>query len=405
MTSPRLRALLPAALLTAAIASSTLTGCTSPTDAAATTADGAADGTAYTPGTVVRVIDGDTLVIAFNGEDQTVRLLNVDTPETKHPDKPVECLGLEATEELESLTPPGTEVGLDFDVERTDRYDRVLAAVFIEDTTLVNAELARMGLGVPVLIEPNRKYYDDVQAAYAEATAQGVGLMDPAAGCTLPTAADDALEALAAATAASVGDSADSASATAAGIVAALVAAKAVRESVNAGKDTVRVLALGTAGSASLLADLDRRITEGERALTTATGKAESFRAADAAAQRTAEKEAAAKAAADAEAARVVEAARVEAERVAAEAAARAEADRIAAEAERVAAEATARAEADRLAAEAAERDRIANLPPAPAPYIPPAPAPPAPPAADNPYPGYTGPRCYAPGGKTWRPC
>ncbi len=94
-------------------------------------------------------MDGDTLVINFDGEDQTVRLLNLDTPETEHPDKLVECLGPEATEKLESLTPPGTKVGLDFDVERMDKYDRVLAAVFIENQTLVNAERARVGLRWP----------------------------------------------------------------------------------------------------------------------------------------------------------------------------------------------------------------------------------------------------------------
>ena len=54
-------------------------------------------------GEVVRVIDGDTLVINFEGEDQRVRLLNIDTPETKHPDKAVECLGPEATAFLESM--------------------------------------------------------------------------------------------------------------------------------------------------------------------------------------------------------------------------------------------------------------------------------------------------------------
>jgi micrococcal nuclease len=75
-------------------------------------------------------------------------------------------------------------------------------------------------------------------------------------------------------------------------------------------------------------------------------------------------------------------------------------------------------AEATAAAAAAAEAERIRNLPPAPAPYVPPAPAPyvppayvppayvpPAPAPAPNPYPGYTGPRCYAPGGKTWTPC
>ncbi|WP_052274179.1 thermonuclease family protein [Arthrobacter sp. L77] len=389
MTHARLRRLAPATLLTVAVLASTLTACNSSDPSGESEVD-------FQPGTVVRVIDGDTLVINFDGDDQTVRLLNVDTPETKHPDKPVECLGPEATEKLESLTPPGTQVGLDFDVERTDKYDRVLAAVFIEDQTLVNAEIARVGLGVPVLIEPNKKYYDEVQAAYNEATAQKVGLMDVAAECTVPAEVADAMEALTAATEAPVGDTASAAAATAAGILAALATAKAVRETLEAGKDTVRVLAIGADRTGELVRDLNIRITRGERSLASANTKATSLEKAEEAAQA---------AAAKAEAAKAVEAARIEAERIQAEAA---EAARV--EAERVQAEADARAEADRLAAEAAaiaEQERIRNLPPAPEPYIPPAApyVPPAPPAAADPYPGYTGPRCYAPGGKTYRPC
>lgn len=402
MSLLQFRRIAPAVLLTATILASTLTACTGPTSSGGTA-------TEFEPGTVVRVIDGDTLVIAFDGSDQTVRLLNVDTPETKHPDKPVECLGQEATEKLESLTPPGTQVALDFDVERTDRYDRVLAAVFVEDQTLVNAELARVGLGVPLLVEPNSKYYDDVQAAYNEATEAGVGLLDPMAECTLPAKATQAGEALTAATEAPMGETGTALASTAAGIAAALVTAKAVREALDAGKDTVRVLALGGTRAAAMASDLDIRIADGERRLATvnteitALEEAEAQARVEAEAARAAEAEAAR--VAEAEAARVAEAERIEAERVRADAV---ETARI--EAERVTAEAEARAEADRLAAEAAaaaEQERIRNLPPAPDPYVPPAEpyvAPP-PPAAQDPYPGYTGPRCYAPGGKTYRPC
>ncbi|WP_394249502.1 thermonuclease family protein [Arthrobacter pityocampae] len=398
MNHARFRRLTPASLLTVAVLASTLTACNGSEPATESAVE-------YQPGTVVRVIDGDTLVINFDGDDQTVRLLNVDTPETKHPDKPVECLGPEATEKLESLTPPGTQVGLDFDVERTDKYDRVLAAVFLEDQTLVNAELARVGLGVPILIEPNRKYYDEVQTAYAEASAQAVGLLDDSAGCTVPAEVADAVEALTAATEAPVGATGSAAAATAAGILAALTTAKAVRETLEAGRDTVRVIALGADRTAAYISDLDTQITKGEKSLAAANTKATSLVEAEKAAQA---------AAAKAEAAKAAEAKRIEAERVKAEAAqaARVEAERLkaeAAEAARVQAEADARAEADRIAAEAAaaEQERIRNLPPAPEPYIPPAApyVPPAPPAAADPYPGYTGPRCYAPGGKTYRPC
>ncbi|WP_427197751.1 thermonuclease family protein [Ornithinimicrobium sp. Y1847] len=51
--------------------------------------------------TVVKVVDGDTIDVAYGGDTHRVRLLNVDAPETKHPGKAVECLGREATRFLE----------------------------------------------------------------------------------------------------------------------------------------------------------------------------------------------------------------------------------------------------------------------------------------------------------------
>ena len=66
-------------------------------------------------GVVVRVIDGDTLIAQVAGEETTLRLLNVDTPETKHPDMPVQCLAPDATEFLTERLPAGTEIELEYD--------------------------------------------------------------------------------------------------------------------------------------------------------------------------------------------------------------------------------------------------------------------------------------------------
>lgn len=120
------------------------------------------------PVTVERVIDGDTIDVRLDGETQRVRLLNVDTPETKHPQKEIECLGPEATEFLEDQLPVGQEIELEFDQERTDRYDRILAGVF-KDGALINAEIARAGLGVAVSYGPNTRFYPEVQSAQEEA--------------------------------------------------------------------------------------------------------------------------------------------------------------------------------------------------------------------------------------------
>lgn len=141
--------------------------------------------------TVQRVVDGDTIEVEQQGVKTTVRLLNIDTPETKHPNKNVECLGPEATELTESLLEPGDQVSLEYDIEREDRYGRTLAGVF-EDDVLINAEIARAGLGVPMAMDPNFKFYDRVKDAFDEAATAEAGFFDPTIDCTIPAQAEAA---------------------------------------------------------------------------------------------------------------------------------------------------------------------------------------------------------------------
>jgi micrococcal nuclease len=153
-----------------------LSGCNSGTASKAEPPASADTDSGSAQATVVRVIDGDTFKASINGEEKTVRLLNVDTPETKDPNAPVECLGPEATKGLEQLLPVGAEVRLELDIEPLDKYGRTLAGVFDSGGKLVNAEVARLGLGIPVLFEPNRKFYPPVVAAFDEARTRGAGL-------------------------------------------------------------------------------------------------------------------------------------------------------------------------------------------------------------------------------------
>ena len=89
---------------------------------------------------VQRVIDGDTLLLI----DRTrVRLIGINTPETKHPDRPVSPLGLEAADYLRGLV-EGKDVRLTYDQEQLDQYDRVLAYVWL-DQLLLNEAIIRAG--------------------------------------------------------------------------------------------------------------------------------------------------------------------------------------------------------------------------------------------------------------------
>ena len=90
-----------------------------------------------------KVIDGDTIVLS-NGEK--VRLIGVDTPETKHPQKPVEYYGKEATAFTNRMV-GGKVVKLKYDAQRRDKYGRLLAYVYLMDGTFLNAEIIKQGYG------------------------------------------------------------------------------------------------------------------------------------------------------------------------------------------------------------------------------------------------------------------
>lgn len=127
-------------------------------------------------GTVVEVVDGDTVVLRIEGRTERVRLLGVDTPETVHPDRPVECHGPESSALLHQLLPPGTVVTLGRDVQVRDPYDRLLLFLTRSDGLLVNEELLRRGAADVLVIEPNGVLADRFRAAAADARAAGAGL-------------------------------------------------------------------------------------------------------------------------------------------------------------------------------------------------------------------------------------
>jgi len=139
---------------------------------------GAGEATARVPAgvdfTVERVVDGDTLVVSGG---RTVRLIGVDTPETKDPRRPVGCFGKEASEFTGSLVPRGTRIRLVGDVEQRDRYDRTLAYVYrLPDGLFVNAELLRRGYAQVLTIAPNVAHAEEFVALAGQARSAGVGL-------------------------------------------------------------------------------------------------------------------------------------------------------------------------------------------------------------------------------------
>lgn len=93
---------------------------------------------------VVSIVDGDTIKVNYKGAMETVRLIGVNTPETKHPTKGVEPYGPEASAYTTKLL-EGKSVRLEFDVEQRDNYGRLLAYVYLEDGTFANEKLISDG--------------------------------------------------------------------------------------------------------------------------------------------------------------------------------------------------------------------------------------------------------------------
>lgn len=75
---------------------------------------------------VERVVDGDTVKVVLGATNETIRIIGIDTPETVHPSKPVECFGLEASSRLKELL-DGRPIRLQSNpAEDRDRYGRLL---------------------------------------------------------------------------------------------------------------------------------------------------------------------------------------------------------------------------------------------------------------------------------------
>lgn len=120
-------------------------------------------------GTVTGVIDGDTIIVSVDGVTYRVRYIGIDTPETGDP-----C-GREATAANAALV-DGRTVRMVKDVSETDRYDRLLRYVYVEDT-FVNGELVADGWAEAVDYPPDTAMADTLHSLEARGVGQGCALV------------------------------------------------------------------------------------------------------------------------------------------------------------------------------------------------------------------------------------
>jgi micrococcal nuclease len=123
---------------------------------------------------VVEVTDGDTIRVDLDGRATPVRLIGIDTPERDGPYTSLECYGEDASRFTHDAL-DGRTVELEFDVERTDRYGRTLAYVWL-DGALFNERLVRSGYAVVTTFPPNVRYVERFTAAQRHARGEQRGL-------------------------------------------------------------------------------------------------------------------------------------------------------------------------------------------------------------------------------------
>ena len=134
------------------------------------------------PATVIRVVDGDTIHAMLNGVDEDVRIIGLDSPETSKPGTPVECFAREATAAAKKLLKKGDPILLQPDPtqDKRDRYDRLLAHVFLADGTLFAETMIRQGDAIHYVYDGVPSIHADQLAAAEDAAKAGqVGLWSP----------------------------------------------------------------------------------------------------------------------------------------------------------------------------------------------------------------------------------
>ena len=130
-------------------------------------------------GTVMRAVDGDTIMVSAEGRVWDVRLLGIDTPETVDPHRPVGCYGPEASSYTKHLV-TGRRVRLVYDRQLHDVYGRWLAYLYLvrpgRPDLFVNARLITAGYARTLSIPPNTAHAADLSALERDAALAGRGL-------------------------------------------------------------------------------------------------------------------------------------------------------------------------------------------------------------------------------------
>jgi micrococcal nuclease len=140
---------------------------------------GAAQSNGRASATVLAVIDGDTLRVQLDGERELVRLIGIDTPESRAnhratmqaernavDENTILELGARASRAVSQMVAVGSGVEIEFDVERRDRYGRLLGYVYGPDGAMLNERILQLGYAQLLTVPPNVRYVQRLRTAF-----------------------------------------------------------------------------------------------------------------------------------------------------------------------------------------------------------------------------------------------
>jgi len=120
---------------------------------------------------LIKIIDGDTVIVKINGEEKSIRLIGIDTPEKN------ECFEKEATEKLkEIIANKKIKLEADNSQDDKDKYDRLLRYIYLEDGTLINKKLIEEGVAKEYTYKIAYKFQTEFKEAEKIAKEKKIGI-------------------------------------------------------------------------------------------------------------------------------------------------------------------------------------------------------------------------------------
>jgi len=144
---------------------------------------------AYEKAQILTIVDGDTVKVIYHNKEENIRLIGIDTPETRPNKKAIKdaqrsksdietitSQGREAKNFVKRLVKPGDLLGIEFDIQTRDKYGRLLAYLYLSSGKMLNEEIIKAGYAHLMTIPPNLKYQNRFSMAYREARENHRGL-------------------------------------------------------------------------------------------------------------------------------------------------------------------------------------------------------------------------------------